>query len=281
MVLGKRRFSGFHNARRVKRRGGMRRGFTPRGVHRRAQRRFTRRAGFAVGRTSQSGAVRRSGYNTRRLGLSSYRNKLWEASRFKTHWRSTFTSQVNRATPTTSTLKTVTYAPSWGGNGVTGGPVSNFWEPAGGLQEVGQSTPFGDFVDLTLRGGRRTNRYTNASTSTIRIERWELYRKPIKPGGATEIFNFERGLGWDPSYEPDFQEKYRLGRKFVNDLEPGDTFTIDNKIPISKIDQDIWNAGGQRPWEVTAISSANGDQAIQFQEWHSVSFVGDRVGENP
>lgn len=248
------------------------------GARRRTQRGYTRRAGWAVGRTSQSGAVRRAGYNTRRLRLPTYRNKLWDTTRFKTHWRSTFSVQVTSTTPTSTIAKTVDYSTAWGGNAVTGGPVGPFWSAAGGLQELGLNQGFGEFNDLTIRGGRFNRRFVNEGTATVRLERWELYRKPQVPISPVEDFDFERGLGWDPTYEPDFQDRWRVGRKFINDMEPGDSFTIENKIPISKVDQDIWNGGGQRPWLVTAVSSATANQSVAIQSWHSVSFAGDRVG---
>ncbi len=248
------------------------------GAKRRAQRGFTKRAGWAVGRTSQSGAVRRAGYNTRRLGLRPYRNKLWETTRFKTHWRSTFAVVGNLTSPVSTIAKSVIYFTAWGGNTAGGGSVGNFWTAAGGLQELGLNTGFGEFNDLTIRGGRFNRRYTNIGDATVRLERWELYRKPQVPTTPAEVFEFDRGLGWDPTYEPDFQDKWRVGRKFINDIEPGDTFTIENKIPIAKIDQDIWNGGGQRPWMVTAVSSATSNETVTIQSWHSVSFSGDRVG---
>lgn len=259
--------------------------FAPRAARRprrAAQRRFTRRAGWAVGRTSQSGAVRRTGYNTRRLRLSTYRNKLWETTRFKTHWRSAFSDSVVRTTPGNADNVTVNYSPAWGGNVVAGGTVQPFWTTSGGRREItGVAEPFGDFVDLTIRGGRYYRRYTNTSENTIRLERWEVYRKPEVPVDPAESFIFFESLGWDPTYIADFQTRWRIGRKFVNDLEPGDTFTIEQKIPIAKIDQDIWNGGGQRAWTITAISSATPSQTLAVQSWHSVSFVGDRVDDNP
>jgi hypothetical protein len=160
--------------------------------------------------------------------------------------------------------------------------VANFWTTAGGRREItGVSEPFGEFVDLTIRGGRWYRRYVNTSSTTIRVERWELYRKPQVPVTPAESFNFFESLGWDPTYVADFQDKWRVGRKFTTDLEAGDSFTIEGKIPIAKIDQDIWDNGGQRGWTVLAISSSTPDSTLLVQSWHSVSFSGDRVADNP
>lgn len=172
----------------------------------------------------------------------------------------------------------VTFQPTWGGNEVSGGSVTPFWQPTGGAQTLGTDEfPLG--ADLTIRGGRWGRRYYNSGSVTVRMERWEVYFKPNQPTipvppGETVFFE---NVGWDPTYVEDFQNKFRVGRKFVTSIEPGDTFTIENKIPIQKIDQTIWEAGGQRPWVFeTFNSSDNSSQDVIVTQWHSVSFVGDR-----
>ncbi|AXH76836.1 MAG: putative capsid protein [Cressdnaviricota sp.] len=289
MVLGKRRGSFFSSARRVKRRtfrgASMARRAGPRSPRRSAQRRFTKRAGWAVGRTSQSGAVRRAGYNSRRLGLSSYRYKLYDTSRFKTHWRSTAANTEILQAPQDANLKTFQLTTAWGGRprgsqsvpGADPGPA--FWEAGGGLRELDSTNPaFGQFVDLTIRGGRYWRRYTNLGSGTLRVERFELYRKRKVDISPTELFSGTETLGWDPTYIPDFQERYRVERKFVTDLEPGDTYTIENKIPVAKVDQGLWGNGAQRPWVCTMVTSDGGEnRRLEIQSWFSVSFVGDRT----
>lgn len=273
--LGKRRYGYTRMARRVR---GRRAG-PARFPRRNAQRRFTRRAGWARGRTSQSGAVARAGYNTKRLSLSRYRNALWTGTRFKTHYRSLFSTADQLATPSSATQVHVVYTSAWGGAATTGQPSqAPFWQNSGGAIEVADDD-FPDSGDITIRGGRYYRRYVNESSNTIRVERWEVYRKPqfqtaLLPPGESE---FDATLGWDPTYVSKFQDRYRVGRKFVTDLEPGDSFTIENKIPVAKIDRQIWENGGQRGYNVLAISAGVASQSLSVQYWHSCSFVGDRV----
>ncbi len=246
-------------------------------MHRAAQKRFTRSAGWAVGRTSQSGGVRRTGYNTKRLKLSSYRNKLWDNTRFSTHFRSNLAVSAVFTTTAFPVTCIVGLSPSWGGNVSTGGSTSDFWQPTGGAREIG-SNAFRDPGDLTIRGGRWGRRYFNGGNTAVRLERWEIYWKPnqpVIPIPPTQV-GFVEQVGWDPTYIPDFQNKFRVGRKFVTTIEPGDTFTIENKIPIQKIDQTIWQNGGQRPWVYETMNNANDEQVpVTVTAWHSVSFTGD------
>lgn len=225
--------------------------------------------------------MRRTGYNTRRLPLSSYRNKLWESSRFKTHYRSQIGLVATINTASAPTTMQVAFQPAWGGNIVAGGSVASFYQPAGGVREVGTNA-FPESSDITIRGGRWGRRYYNSGTVTVRLERWEIYFKPNQPTipvPAGEVSFFET-VGWDPTYVEDFQQKFTVGRKIVTSIEPGDTFTMENKVPIAKIDQGIWEAGGQRAWVYETFNSANvGSVPVIITQWHSISFVADRDQE--
>lgn len=228
-----------------------------------------------MGRTSQSGAVRRTGYNTKRLKLSTYRNKLWETTRFKTHWRSRLSTQVTIPVTASAADMTVGLSSSWGGNEALGGTDTNFWQVTGGAQELPDEQSFPVTADLTIRGGRWGRRWYNAGTSTVRLERWEIYYKREIPTGTTAAL-FNVGVGWDPTYIVDFQNQFKVGRKIVTSIEPGDTFTIENKVPIAKVDQSLWESGSQRAFTYTSYNTAdNTAGSVIVTSWHSVSFVGD------
>jgi len=156
---------------------------------------------------------------------------------------------------------------------------NEFWTGAGGLRSVniGITPPL--FVgDITIRGGIWGMMFRNTSTTLpVSIK--------IYIGTTVAFPNYtvpsSSNIGWDPSVEPDLSQNFaKFNFNNTVQLEPGETWKIERRVGIKKVDKSVWDQTGYMP--MVLISAFNVGHAtattINIETYYNMSFAADAVG---
>lgn len=210
-------------------------------------------------------------FRSKKLSKKAYRRALYNATRFKTHYRTVFAATDTQPTPNNVTFITATaYA------ALSTLSLSEFWHSTtGGLQDpsFGEvpswagATDANDPLTIILRGGRlwmtcslglgtvdtckirvqlvfakqgSRNVTDTAASNTVGIPGaaggW-LGTTGINVNGAGFTTGTTRPIGWDISQAPDFEEYfYKPVVDRSMDLKAGDAVTVYWKVKPVKID---------------------------------------------
>jgi len=244
--------------------------YAPRYVKRRkvVKRRRKFRGSKSVNFTSQSGIGRSLPFKSRRLKGRTFRSKLWNDTVAKAHYRSCESNVgiINsNADPAQATIARIS-------------ALENFWTAAGGAIpiDLGVSVPqFAD--DIIIRGGKVGIRLFNESTvAPLNVFVW-LTRDSQTPN-YTSLAS-PQPVGFDMSLIPDFKKKFGTilyTRQFL--LEPLAESSIEYRLRVMKIDQQVWIDGSRFQWWVMVSDpdTANITTCRQVT-YHNLSFSADAL----
>lgn len=241
--------------------------------------RFRRRVRRFTGYTNRaSGATSVGRFRTRRTRPSTFRRRLWNASVDKSHYRSVGAATLTVPTPITNILTTATLQIITPGNA--------FWTVAGGAQPEDTGVLVPSFSgDITLRGGvtkltiaNRTIATEVTPTDNVRVTVFTVWTNPAAP---VFIFPTTVPISWDPSVFPDFQRYGRvIGRREAILSASGDTLELSFRHRVQRIDQAVFNAGGNRLQyfvlvSETTNSDATGAEQVDITNAINYSFAAD------
>jgi len=245
-------------------------------------RRRRKQAGGLTNRSSFASGV--GTFSGRKTSLRAYRNRLWNDTLFKAHWRSIFDiTQPFVVTPNNVTNATLTL--------INALPV--FWTVAAGLQQndVGVTPPIFN-GDIILRGGigritiSNLPDLTGTSLDNCRVTVFAVWTtaSPILPAG----FPATPSTMWDPSVQPEFEKFGKvLFKRDVILKADGDSVQFDFKFKVQKIDQQVFlqtNRGSSLIWMLLVSQLSNSEapgnivETFQVQTSHNVSFSADAIG---
>lgn len=232
---------------------------------------FTGRRGGAY--TTQSATGGGFYFNNRpKLNRRAYRNKLWDSTTDKPHFRSSAMSATSGTTGVTQGNGPVGRADlTWIGSDA-------FWTTAGGaLDPDGGTVPtFKD--DLTVRGGLMTATLScPPSVSDVLLARMWIIKTVDNPN-FTNVPSTAT-ISWDPTLIQEFNTRVgriKMYKEFL--LGPGDAGRIEFKHPIQKYDQTASNTNVSRRYQciyhISNLTSTS-DAAYDFVKGHNLSFTGD------
>jgi len=259
MVNKRRRGNGYSSRSFKKRR------YTPR-------RRFKKATSYSFRNT---GGVRfgNGNFRGRKLSRRAWKNSLFTHTRHLPHYRSIGAESYNLTSPVQEKNQYVSMLPC-----ITNG-VSYFWKVAGGLQpidDLNTSDPY--FTgDLVVRGGMMGIRITAAATNADAMQlKISLLRIPASTGIPSWTNPTSLGIAWDPTCEPDFHAKFGKVIYSTNKLLiPTDVFQLKWKIPVQKIDQEVFGDTGLYRWMVHSNSPAGVGENFKVVTDFNLSFTGD------
>jgi len=255
-------------------------------------------------------------FRGRKLSRKAYRIALFNATRFKTHFRSVFASSDALGTP-----NNVVDCSPYAVRALTGAATLEFWRTAGGLQDPSfgevpawATLATADPITIILRGGRLflTTSLPLGSVDAVKVRVQLIFcrqqRRNVgdtafsttigEPGVAggwlgTTGINLNgpgygagavRPLGWDIMQAPDAaQYLFRpvLDRSF--DLKAGDSMSTFWKIKPYKMDVGIFkDDGGYAPMWFVYVTQDNNSNALSetvtVVAGHNLAFsVGDTL----
>jgi len=206
--------------------------------------------------STQSGIAKSFGFRSRKLDGAAYRNKLWDATLMKAHFRSNAAASGSIVTPALPTLATVQISQALD-NG-----VNTFWTSAGGAVDIDAGGTVGAIDgDIILRGGMLGLRVQNndLALTTGDTIHYQVYLIKGARNANTGSIPSSVPVGWDPTIIPEFINLFgtiKTTKKFV--LRPGETMVVEERIPIQKVDQAAWINNNQRWfWVITASNSSD------------------------
>jgi len=241
---------------------------------RKRRRTFKRKSGRSVNQTSKATHGSSLTFRSRKLSRRRFKKLLWNDTILSTHWRSLFAASTTIVTQTNSTTLTIATINPMRPSGVA------FWTGAGGLRstDIGVTPPLFS-GDITVRGGMWGMNFRNTS-STLPVSMKLYLGRTI--GNPTYSLPASSTTGWDPSIEPDLTKLY--GKSYYStiiQLEPGETWKIERRIGIMKINQYDWQSiGGLSPFVLYTAANVGHSTAttINVDTYFNLSFAADAIG---
>lgn len=211
------------------------------------------------------------GFKTRRTSRRTYRNHLWNSTKFLTHYRSIHGSNTTLTTTASNLVGPVVLL-----NLIRYG-TNEFWTVAGGLQphDFGVTTAIFN-ADIILRGGRWNLEFHNSSGSVDIKVRVFLLNSVTNPNFAFEPTTAP--IQWDPSASPDFINFIgKPFRTYETIIESGQNWNIGGMLRIQKIDEITYANQGRAP--IAVVHVLNVGQAVVSNlvvtRSYNLSFSGD------
>jgi len=263
MVYGRKRVYGGRSA---SKRSFKKRRFTPR-------RKSFKSRSYSSKNATGSGFIR---YGGRKLGRRAWKRSLFTHSRHLTHYRSTgqesntVHSSVNALNYLTNILDAID---------VTGSGYE-FWQTVGGLQPH-DNLAYTDPAfqgNIILRGGTVSLRFFNAGITSSPVNLFVILFKVRKGNSQHDTWTADtaKGIGWDPSMEPDFSARFgTIIFSMKKSLSPGDTFQVDRKLPCQEVDQEVYRDTKLYKWMI-GLNDPMGDGInVPIVRTFNLSFSGD------
>lgn len=256
-------------------------------VHKRSR---SRRRGARVARrlpknsyaSGQAGRVSTFGFSKKKR--ESWRKRLaeaWKASSMLQKYRSTGTGLAQLAGPFVNTSGTgdeahmaMNYTEMLGGNA---GNPNQFWTST--FTNTSFTPPVGGNSKVFIRGGRAEITFRNNTAVTALIHMWRVRttKKGAMPSFGAPPGNYV-GVSWDPTFLPEFQENYRVMKKFEFVIAPLDVYTVREKIQARVVNLDEQTAGYDKDYWFFGLT-VNGTSTVAVSETSSwnLSFTGDNT----
>lgn len=173
----------------------------------------------------------------RKTGRSTFRKAIFNATKFKAHYRSIFQTSATITTGTNVETARVHLQRALFSSGARGGG-NPFWLAAGGAQQLdsGTSVPVFD-GDITLRGGIARCQLYNASDTgdSVRAEIISMWSNAYPQDKYPTDFDVQ--IEWDPTVDADFHRMGKIiGKKSVF-LRPKESMLVTHRFKPQKIDQ--------------------------------------------
>jgi len=240
------------------------------------RRRSGMRKGFSM--TNRNSAATSVGtFRTRKTSLRTYRNRLWNDTLFKQHFRSILDTTGNISTPNNTNQATVILI-----NG-----LGTFYTVAGGAVSADSGVLVPSFQgDVILRGGicrlSVSNRAPEGAPSidNVRVTVYACWTT----ANPTITFASVVPTMWDPSVAVEFEKFGKvLWKKEVILKSDGESVQFYHKFKVQKIDQQIFqnNPRGQSlVWMLMVSQMSNQETAptaetLDYMTSHNVSFSAD------
>lgn len=207
-------------------------------------------------------------YLSRKTSSRAYRRRLWNNTLDDIHYRSVQSIGVGFTTAASSVVGVVTYATplKFAGN--------PFWTAPGGARQVDTGTAIGAFRNIILRGGIWGMLINNTADITVQVKFWLVWT------AANADFSFipsNENIGWDPTVTAEWNDK--IGKPYFNNtllLTPGESYKIERRIKIKKIDEYEWANNNRMPLVVVQVTNATGivSKTINASFYYNLSFSG-------
>ena len=264
--------------RRTRRR--RRSGRTRRRYGRRRFRRGMRRSGAT---TSQWGRPFTTTYRGRRTARRSFRSAIFNATKFKAHYRSTFESSAVITTPSNVETGRLRVQRALFNSAARGGGVP-FWVAAGGAIPIDGVTPVPSFEDdIILRGGIARVEIYNGDVECARVEVMSVWSN----AHPKDLFATDSDvpLEWDPSLKSEFSQFGKLLTRKIQFLPPKQSMLVTHVFKPQKLGQEEFigvdgitadvPSANTLFWFIKVVSCAVGNFNLIWKTSFSVSFSGD------
>lgn len=226
-----------------------------------------------VNQTSKATTGQSLAFKAKRLSRKRYKNLLWTSTIMAPHYRSlqsnaaTIVTQANEAVGTIGLDRPLRL----GSNA--------FWVTAGGAQNINFGTTIPLFSgDIILRGGMWGMQFRNGSATLpigIKVYVGRTMANPTASLPGTS------NVGWDPSLVSEFKSEYgKITYNTVVQLEPGESFKLERRVGIQKIDQNVWSAYGNMPFVLVHVYNIGHATAVTCNvlTYYNLSFSADAIG---
>jgi len=269
------------------RRRGYRRTRRTRPRRGRRSRRYGRRRTRTTAFTSETSRPFTTRYSGRKNGRSSYVRDLYNSTKYKAHYRSTFEGSGTITTGTSVEVARVHVQRALFNPGSRGGGTP-FWEAGGGALPIDGTSPVPGFNgDIILRGGiGRVTVYNTSSDESVRVDVIGVWSNAHpKDLWATD---FDAPVEWDPSLTPESNQFGRVVVRKETILEARSCMLISHKFRIQKLDQltfvGVDGITSDTPsahtlfWFIKCTPMGTTSVSVIYCNTFNISFSGDAIG---
>ena len=236
--------------------------------------------------TSTWGKPFNTPYKGRRRNTRSYRNNLYNSTRFKPHYRSindgsgVITTGSSVETAQVHIQRALFTATTRGGGTV-------FFDQGGGAFPIDEATPVPGFNgDIVIRGGIARVTVYNGNVEAVRVEVMSIWT--VANPADLWATDFAAPAEWDPTVTPDFTRFGKILNRKSTILPPREGMMVTHKFAPQKLDQTIFRgvdgltsdtpSGNTLFWFIKIIPMAVLASACVYTNTWNVSFVGDAIG---